>query len=88
MDDLLAAPGEQDLTANVNWTAIREVGEKQGLNTAELIDQSRFLTRILAAATAARSETWQLNPREVRQFQMLTHPEHFGRKFQILIQQR
>jgi len=88
VDDLLASPGEQDVTAHVDWSAIRSAGEEHGLQTSELIDQSRFLTRILANASAAAPDSWQLSPKEIRQFQMLTHPEHLGRKFQVLIQQR
>lgn len=87
-DDLLAFPGEQDLTAHVNWPVIRKAGEARNLASVELVDQSRFLTRILADAAARNPHDWQLQPKEVRQFQMLTHPEHLGRKFQVLAQQR
>ena len=87
-DDLLAWPGEQDLTAHVNWAAIRSDGEEQGLTTTGLIDQSRFLTQILADATAGDSGAWQMTPKEIRRFQMLTHPDHLGHKFQVLVQQR
>jgi len=87
-DDPLAEPGEQDLTAHVNWSAIRRAGERQGLTTIELTDQARWLTWILNDAVAADPGDWQLSPREIRQFQMLTHPQHLGRKFQAFVQSR
>jgi SAM-dependent MidA family methyltransferase len=87
-DNPLADPGEQDLTAHVNWSAIQQAGEDAGLDTVELTDQSRYLTRILARAVEADSGRWQLSPKQVRQFQMLTHPQHLGRKFQALVQYR
>lgn len=84
----LADPGDQDLTAHVNWSAIQQTGEKTGLHTEALISQARFLTQILAQAASAIPDQWQLAGKQIRQFQMLTHPEHLGRKFQVLIQSR
>ena len=86
-DDLLATPGEQDLTANVNFTQLRRAAMSEGLDEGELIDQSRFLSRIAG-------ERWKelppssLAPEVVRQFQTLTHPDHFGRRFRVLMQSR
>ena len=37
-DDVLADPGEQDITAHVNFTAIRDGGESAGLQTEVLPD--------------------------------------------------
>lgn len=88
VDDPLSDAGAQDLTAHVNWSAIQQAGEGQGLETAELMDQARWLTWILDAAVKADPEGWQLSPKAVRQFQMLTHPQHLGRKFQALVQLR
>lgn len=84
-DDLLAHPGEQDLTAHVNFSAIQKAGEAAGLKTEIFCTQPQFLTRTLQKAVAEGAfAKW--NARRVRQFQTLTHPEHFGRAFRVLVQ--
>ena len=80
--DVLADPGEQDITASVNFTRIRRAGEAVGLKSAPLQSQSHFLTQIAAEFFANPTAT------EVRQFQTLTHPEHLGRSFKVLVQSR
>jgi SAM-dependent MidA family methyltransferase len=40
------APGEQDITADVNFTALAAVAERHGLRTQKLITQSQFLMGI------------------------------------------
>ena len=86
-DDLLANPGEQDLTAHVNFSAIQKVGEAAGLKTEMFCTQPQFLTRILQRAVAGKSFA-NLDARQARQFQTLTHPEHLGRAFRVLVQER
>jgi SAM-dependent MidA family methyltransferase len=85
--DLLADPGGQDLTAHVNFTAIQQAGEGAGWLTEALCPQPQFLTRILQQAVAKKCFT-QLNSKRVRQFHTLTHPEHLGRAFRVLVQGR
>jgi SAM-dependent MidA family methyltransferase len=86
-DDLLANPGEQDLTAHVNFSAIRKAGEEVGLKTEFFGSQAKFLTEILAKAAKKNSfGVW--NVKQTRQFQTLTHPEHLGRAFRALVQSR
>lgn len=85
-DDVLANVGEQDLTAHVNFSAIQKVGEDAGLKTDFFSSQTRFLTQILQKTTANKSFDW--NNSRARQFQTLTHPNHLGRAFQVLIQSR
>ena len=86
-DDLLAQPGEQDLTAHVNFSAIQKTGEEAGLKTELFCTQPQFLTRILQKAVKEKSfADW--NAPRARQFQTLTHPEHLGRAFRVLVQSR
>src|SRR5262249_21158288 len=42
--DVLAEPGQQDLTAHVNFTALQRCGKSAGLKTEALVTQSQFLT--------------------------------------------
>lgn len=81
----LDSPGEQDITAHVDFTAIRLAGEAAGLKTMEFTTQSQFLSRI---ARELWSQTGSWPHGTVRQFQTLTHPEHLGRPFRVLAQQR
>ena len=85
--DLLADPGEQDLTAHVNFSRIQNVGAEAGLKTELFCSQPQFLTRILSAAVKDKMFPG-LDARQVRQFQTLTHPEHLGRAFRVLVQSR
>ncbi|MBI1178433.1 hypothetical protein GC207_13440 [bacterium] len=85
-DDILGAPGEQDLTAHVNFGAIELVGESTGMNTFWSGSQADFLTWVLSNRVKAAG--WQLSRDQVRQFQTLTHPDHLGRSFRVLVQAR
>jgi SAM-dependent MidA family methyltransferase len=86
--NLLNQPGEQDLTAHVNFSALMEAGQAGGLRTEFLSLQSKFLTEILARAHLAPPlfEPW--TEKRTRQFQTLAHPEHLGHKFRVLLQAR
>jgi SAM-dependent MidA family methyltransferase len=86
LNDVLVDPGEQDITAHVDFTALRRSGESCGLKTEELSPQYSFLTR-------AASTLWQLYPgdwnsKSTRQFGTLTHPDHLGRNFRVMVQSR
>jgi SAM-dependent MidA family methyltransferase len=84
---LLEKPGHQDLTAHVNFSAIRQAGEASGLLTEHLISQERFLTSVLTQ-TAHDSPDAIRSSSEWRQFQTLTHPEHLGTRYRVLVQLR
>ena len=86
-DDLLANVGEQDLTAHVNFSAIQAAGESVGLRKEMFSTQSQFLTRILEKASKDNS-LGEWTPAQARQFQTLTHPEHLGRAFRVLVQSK
>lgn len=84
--ELLATPGQQDLTAHVNFSAVELVGKSAGLQTKSFCTQGEFLTHVL-------KNDWPLATRpltreQVRQFQTLTHPQHLGRSFRVLAQSR
>jgi SAM-dependent MidA family methyltransferase len=79
-DNVLDAPGEQDITAHVDFTALARAAEQAGWATLGLVDQQRFLTGILQARGT------ELEAREVRAFQTLTHPNHLGARFLALVQ--
>ena len=86
-NDLLTNAGEQDLTAHVNFSTIRKAGEASGLTTESFCQQSQFLTRILGE-TLEDKTFGEWDSTRTRQFQTLTHPEHLGRPFRILVQKK
>jgi SAM-dependent MidA family methyltransferase len=86
-NDILANAGEQDLTAHVNFPAIQKAGEEAGLKTETFSTQTKFLTQILEK-TLKDKNFGEWTPARTRQFQTLTHPEHLGRAFRVLVQSR
>jgi SAM-dependent MidA family methyltransferase len=86
--DVLANPGEQDITAHVNFTAIRVAGESAGLTTDAFATQAQFLTAIAARTWKDQASFGPWTPERTRQFVTLTHPEHLGRSFRVLVQSR
>jgi SAM-dependent MidA family methyltransferase len=82
-DDLLANPGEQDITAHVNWSAVQRAGEKAGLRTIQFCAQEKFLMEIVERITA---DDWSAE--QIKQLKTLTHPNFLGRAFRVLVQQR
>jgi SAM-dependent MidA family methyltransferase len=86
-DDVLAHPGEQDLTAHVNFSAMQKAGEGAGLKTDSFLTQAKFLAQTLEKTLKDKTfGDW--TPPRARQFQTLTHPEHLGRAFRVLTQSR
>ncbi len=86
--DVLAAPGQQDLTANVNFSAIQKIGESAGLETETLVTQEQFLTSLAAKLWSSDTGFGPWTPERTRQFQTLVHPQHLGRAFRVLVQRR
>lgn len=86
--DALADPGQQDLTAHVNFKSIQQAGESAGLKTEAFVTQAQFLTSIAARIWNGEFAFERWTPNHTRQFQTLTSPEHLGRAFRVLIQSR
>jgi SAM-dependent MidA family methyltransferase len=86
--DVLARPGEQDLTAHVNFTQLKLAGERAGLKTEAFVSQERFLSDVLRSMLADPATAAKLSSQELRAFQRLTHPDHLGHSFRVLIQSR
>ncbi|HXT13586.1 MAG TPA: SAM-dependent methyltransferase [Candidatus Angelobacter sp.] len=84
--DILANPGEQDITAHVNFSTIQKTGEEAGLWTEAFCTQPRFLTRIVEKIFKQPGSCGEWAPKQTREFQTLTHPEHLGRGFRVLVQ--
>lgn len=86
------APGEQDLTSHVDFTAVDRAGQRSGLARTGYVTQSNFLMALAQASRLAdlesseMSETDQAKARNA--FKMLIHPEGMGETFKVLIQHK
>ena len=91
-ENYYAAPGEQDLTAHANFTALETWGKRSGLDTAGLTSQTAFLLALgrgnefADLYDAAQTELQQARAR--LQLKTLIYPEGMGERFQVLIQQK
>jgi SAM-dependent MidA family methyltransferase len=89
-EDWLAIPGQQDLTAHVNFTALEERGRELGLETLGLVPQTNFLLALASASGFADlqepggNETEKLRAR--LGLKQLIHPEGMGETFKVLVQ--
>ena len=86
--DPLEQPGQQDITAHIHWDVVRSAGEQAGFTTDTLTSQRQWLSGILAATLKAGDRFPEWDGPRVRQFQTLTHPEHLGQAFRVLVQSR
>lgn len=84
-NDLLARPGEQDLTCHVCWDWLIDALRRHGFAEPGLDFQESFFIRragdFLAALTTA--EAGRFSPRKLAVMQLL-HPGQMGQKFQVL----
>jgi NADH dehydrogenase [ubiquinone] 1 alpha subcomplex assembly factor 7 len=85
--DLLAAPGEADLTAHVDFGALAEAARAAGALASPLVSQGRFLA---ALGIAQRAETLQrgldpeARPMVAAQMRRLVSPQAMGELFKVL----
>jgi SAM-dependent MidA family methyltransferase len=83
------APGEQDITADVNFTALAAVAERQGLHAQKLITQSQFLMGIGEANQFADAFEECRLPQErakvALQLKHLVTPAGMGESFHVLV---
>jgi len=83
------APGEQDITAHVNFSALRARAEERGLRTLGLLTQSQFLIGIGEATEFADAFQDCRLPQErakvLLQLKHLISPAGMGETFQVLL---
>jgi SAM-dependent MidA family methyltransferase len=91
-EDYFRAPGQQDLTAHVNFSAVDLWGQRAGLRRTGFTSQTNFL---LALARSSSFEDLQSEHMDQNQqararllFKTLINPEGMGETFQVLIQHK
>ena len=75
--------GEQDLTAHVDFTALMEEGEKQGLETVVLTRQAAWLT-----SCGIFEDLAEADQTERLEAMTLLDPEGMGEEIRVLVQAR
>jgi SAM-dependent MidA family methyltransferase len=91
-ENLLDAPGGQDLTAHVNFTSLDLWGRRAGLLRTGLVTQLQFLVALGRRNEFAdlyepgQTEVEKLRARLL--LKNLIHPEGLGEKFQVLVQHK
>ena len=86
------APGEQDLTAHVNFTALDLAGRESGLETIGRVSQTQFLLSLARANNFAdlheANHDTVGNLKGRLKFKTLIHPEGMGETFQVQIHKK
>jgi SAM-dependent MidA family methyltransferase len=86
------APGEQDITAHVNFTALSAAAEQNGLQVQPLLTQSQFLMGIGEANQFADAfENCRLPQEHAKvalQLKHLVTPAGMGESFHVLVATR
>lgn len=81
-DDPLVSPGDADITAHVDFTAVKEAAQALGWHQTALRNQGAWLTE------TAREWLLEMEGKPqaaaLRQFQTLTHPAQLGGSFHAL----
>jgi SAM-dependent MidA family methyltransferase len=84
-NDLLARPGDQDLTCHICWDWLVDALAERGFAPPQVESQEAFFAHrasaFLAAAVAAHAGHFS---REKLALLQLLHPAHLGQKFQVL----
>ena len=87
--DPYEAPGEQDITAHINFTALAAAAEQAGMQVQPLVTQSQFLLGIGQsnefADVFAETRMPQERAKRALQLKHLIAPEGMGETFRVLV---
>jgi SAM-dependent MidA family methyltransferase len=90
IDNVLARPGEQDLTTTIDWTQIREVGRRAGLRAIRFQRLDQFLAEglgILSEMIAHTSDPVEALRLSTSAREMIM-PNGLAASFQVLVQEK
>jgi SAM-dependent MidA family methyltransferase len=91
-EDYFRAPGEQDLTAHVNFTALDKWGQRGGLARTGFTSQTNFLLALARHTEFEDLESEAMNEQQQTRarllFKTLIYPEGMGETFQVLVQHK
>lgn len=90
--DILADPGQQDLTTTIDWSLVKKLGQRLGLEVVEFERQDRFLLKagllkeLEALAAECEDEAGRLQMRAASREMIL--PIGMATSFQVLVQKK
>jgi SAM-dependent MidA family methyltransferase len=91
-EDFFRAPGQQDLTAHVNFSALDTYGQKSGLLRTGFTSQCNFLLALARHGDFKDLQSEEMSEAEKTKrrllFKTLINPEGMGETFQVLIQHK
>lgn len=91
-EEFFRAPGDQDLTAHVNFTALDLGGTENGLARTGMTSQTNFLLALARGSNFADIDsdgaTDEEKARRRLLFKTLIHPEGMGETFQAFVQHK
>jgi len=91
-EEFYDSPGEQDLTAHANFTALESWGKRWDLETAGFASQTAFLLALGQGNEFAdlydEGQTEADRTKARLQLKTLIHPEGMGERFRVLIQRK
>jgi SAM-dependent MidA family methyltransferase len=91
-EDWFRAPGEQDLTAHVNFSAVDLYGRRSELVRTGFTSQSNFLLALARHGNFADLQSSDMKEAEQTRrrllFKTLINPEGMGETFQVLVQHK
>ncbi len=91
VDELYDAPGEMDITYDVNFSHLIEWGMDAGFGSYQFLSQSRFLMDngiLQFLPTEPVKDPFGKEAKRVRAIKQLIHPETMGEVFHVLIQMK
>lgn len=82
--DPFRRPGHEDISVDVDFTAVAELAVERGFDVLMFTSQAGFLLEygLLEAADSSADESVRLAQRG--QIETLTHPDHMGERFRVL----
>ena len=78
----LDRPGEQDITAHVDFTSVRAAAEAEGMTTIALLDQTYFLLGLVEALNQPANQQSAISSRQLK---TLVVPGGLGSTMKVLI---
>jgi SAM-dependent MidA family methyltransferase len=92
MENILAHPGERDLTTTVDWSFVKRTGERLGLEVTRFDRQDKFLIaaglleQLATEALRTESEAERLRLSTAAREMIL--PDGMAAHFQVLVQRK
>jgi SAM-dependent MidA family methyltransferase len=91
-EDVFRAPGEQDLTSHVNFTALDLRGSRAGLLRTGFTSQTNFLLALSRHSNFAELQSEGMSEADQTRARLLLktliHPEGMGETFQVFVQHK